>query len=265
MLGDIAHLVVDGRLLFQLSDLALDLFHLLVERFAVDALEVAVEGRDAFVQLFARPIDLPCDLGENDALHEHHRDPGASHLVHGSLVDLHERIERLGLAMLFGCKQLVIAHLLGRGDHLIELFPPVAIDGAVRMVAEEDQSAALVLVMMKPKVIYGIVVHASDGGDLGEYVLAHQGVPDAEILIDIAAVRHAFHGAGKGGERVDPVTELIGWKGPDIPIADTRLEIEMLLAHFASSKKEGRPDTPKMLPTSPINENGPSRTGRAAI
>ena len=106
------------------------------------------------------------------------------------------------------------------------------------MVAEEDQSAGLVLVMMRPKVIYGIVIHARDGGDLGKYVLTHQGVPDAEILIDIAAVRHAFHGAGKGGERVDPVTELIGWKGPDIPIADTRLEIEMLLAHFASSKKK---------------------------
>ena len=114
MLGDIAHLVVYGRLLFQLSDLTLDLFHLLVERFVVEALEVAVEGRDAFVQLFARPIDLLGDLGENDALHEHQRDPGASHLVHGSLVDLHERIERLGLAMLFGCKHLVIAHLLGR-------------------------------------------------------------------------------------------------------------------------------------------------------
>lgn len=265
MLGGIAHLVVYGRLLLQLSDLVLDLFHLLVERFVVEALEVVVEGRDAFVQLLAWPIDLLGDLRENDALHENHRDPGASHLVHGSLVDLHERIERLGLALLFGCKHLVIVHLLGRGDHLIELLPPVAIYGAVRMVAEEDQSAALVFVMMKPKAVYGIVIHARDGGDLGEYVLAHQGVPDAEILIDVASVRHAFHGAGKGGERVDPVTELIGWKGPDIPIADTRLEIEMLLAHFASSNKEGRPDTSKMLPASPINENGPSRTGRAAI
>lgn len=55
--------------------------------------------------------------------------------------------------------------------------------------------------MVEPHIAHIIVFGARDGRDLGEDVLAHPGVPDTEIFIDVAAARHELDGAGERGIR----------------------------------------------------------------
>ena len=90
--------------------------------------------------------------------------------------------------------------------------------------------------MVEPEVVHVLIFDARDGRDLGEDVLAHQGVHDTEIFINLTAVRHELDGAGERGIRVDDVAELIVGEGLRIPVADTRPEIEVLLVHLISSK-----------------------------
>ena len=172
MLRGMAHLIIDARLYRQLVDLAFDLFQLFAERFVVDALELLVEKGDSLVRLRARPVDLLGELGGGDSICECHRVVPA-HLVQGDLVDRHDRIEELGLSVLLLGKQLVIADLLGGTEDVIEPLAPIRVDGAIGVVAQEYQAAALARIMVEPEVVHVLIFDARDGRDLGEDLLAH--------------------------------------------------------------------------------------------
>ena len=98
------------------------------------------------------------------------------------------------------------------------------------MIAQEYQSAAFARVMVEPEVVHVLIFDARDGRDLGEDVLAHQGVHDTEIFINLTAGRHELYGTGERVIRVDDVAELIVGEGLRIPVADTRPKLKCFLS-----------------------------------